>query len=113
MKIIKKISEQIDEELKDAQKYIRCAYSYKDDYPELAETYYKLSMEEMEHVAMLHDVVAKIIDEFAKTNPIPEGMQAVYDYLHEMHIKTARKIKAKQDEFNEEFVTEFVTDEQK
>lgn len=106
MKIIKKISEQIDEELKDAQKYIRCAYSYKDDYPGLAETYYKLSVEEMGHVAMLHDVVAKIIDEFAETNPIPEGMQAIYNYLHEQHIKTARKIKVKQEEFKEKSSTE-------
>lgn len=110
MKVIKKISEQVDEELKDAQKYIRCAYAYRDDYPELAETYYKLSVEEMGHVSMLHDAVVKIINEYAETNPIPEGMQAIYDYLHEQHIKTARKIKAKQDEFREEFATENATE---
>ena len=40
-------------------------------------------------------------NEYAETNPIPEGMQAIYDYLHEQHIKTARKIKMKQDEYKE------------
>lgn len=106
MKIIKKISEQIDEELKDAQKYIRCAYNYREDYPALAETYYDLSVAEMGHVSMLHEMVEKIINEYAESNPIPEGMKAVYDYLHEMHIKAARKIRAKQDEFSEESSTE-------
>lgn len=101
MKIIKKISEQIEEELKDAKKYIQDAYRNKDEYPALANTYYELSVAEMGHVSMLHDVVEKIINEYAETNPIPEGMQAIYDYLHEQHIKTARKIKMKQDEYKE------------
>jgi len=101
MKIIKKLSEQIDEELKDAKKYLQCANYYKEDYPELADTYYDLSVAEMGHVSMLHDIVAKIINDYAETNPIPEGMQAVYNYLHEQHIKAARKIKMKQDEYKE------------
>ena len=101
MKIIKKISEQIEEELKDAKKYIQDAYRNKDEYPALANTYYELSVAEMGHVSMLHDMVAKIINEYAETNPIPEGMKAIYNYLHEQHIKTARKIKMKQDEYKE------------
>ena len=101
MKIIKKISEQIEEELKDAKKYIQDAYRNKDEYPALADTYYELSVAEMGHVSMLHDMVEKIINEYAETNPIPEGMKAIYNYLHEQHIKTARKIKMKQDEYKE------------
>lgn len=101
MKIIKKISEQIEEELKDAKKYIQDAYKYKEDYPSLANTYYELSVAEMGHVSMLHDKVAEIINEYAETNPIPEGMQAIYDYLHEQHIKNARKIKTRQEEYKE------------
>lgn len=101
MKIIKKISEQIEEELKDAKKYIQDAYRNQDEYPALANTYYELSVAEMGHVSMLHDMVEKIINEYAETNPIPEGMKAIYDYLHGQHIKTARKIKIKQEEFKE------------
>lgn len=106
MKIIKKISEQIEEELKDAKKYIQDAYRYADEYPALSDTYYELSVAEMGHVSMLHDMVAKIINEYAETNSIPEGMQAIYDYLHEQHIKNARKIKTRQEEFKESLSTE-------
>ena len=106
MKIIKKISEQIEDELKDAKKYLQDAYKYMDEYPALAHTYYDLSVAEMGHVSMLHDEVTKIINEYAETNPIPEGMQAIYDYLHEQHIKNARKIKTRQEEFKENSSTE-------
>lgn len=106
MKIIKKISEQIDEELKDAQKYLRCAFNFIDESPALADMYYDLSVEEMGHVSKLHDMVVNIINEYSETNPIPEGMKAIYDYLHEQHMKMARKIKAKQEEFRENSSTE-------
>lgn len=102
MREIKRISEQIDEELKDAKKYLQCAYNNKEDHPELADMYYDLSIAEMKHVTMLHDMAVRLIDEYSETNSIPEGMQAIYDYLHEKHMKTARKIKLKQEEFKEE-----------
>ena len=99
MRIIKKISEQIDAELLDAEKYLKCAFKNKEDYPALADLYFELSQAEMGHVTKLHDAVAKIISEYSETNPIPEGMQAMYEYLHEKHIKWASKIKAKQEQY--------------
>lgn len=99
MKEIKKISEQIDEELQDAEKYLRCAYKYKNDNPTLADVYYNLSLQEMNHVDMLHEAGVKLINEYSAANPIPEGMKAIYDYLHEKHIKWASKIKAKQEQY--------------
>ena len=66
MVIIKKISEKIDEELHDAEKYIKCAYKVEDDYPQLADVYYKLSLEEMKHVTMLHEAVVAIINEYKR-----------------------------------------------
>ena len=99
MEIIKNISEKIDDELHDAEKYIKCAYRVADEFPQLAETYYRLSLEEMNHVAMLHDSVVKIINTYKQTNEIPPGMQTLYDYLHDRQIKWAAKIKAKQEEF--------------
>ena len=99
MEIIKYISEKIDEELHDAEKYIKCAYRVEEEYPQLAETYYRLSLEEMNHVTMLHDNVVKIINTYKQTNEVPPGMQVLYDYLHDRQIKWAAKIKAKQEEF--------------
>jgi len=99
MKEIKKIAAQIDAELEDAEKYLKCAYKHKESNPILADMYYRLSLAEMEHVTILHEASVKLIDDYSARNEIPEGMQAVYNYLHDRHIKWARKIKARQDEF--------------
>ncbi len=100
MEIIKQLSEQIDDELDDAHKYIKKALKEKDKYPQVAETYFRLSNEEMSHVDMLHGVVVSIINELRQTQEVPPAMQAVYDYLHQRQIDKAAKIKAKQGEFN-------------
>lgn len=97
MKEIKKISEQIDAELEDAEKYLKCAFKNKESNPILADMYYDLSVAEMGHVTILHDASVRLINEYK--GQIPEGMQTLYDYLHDRHIKWARKIKARQDEF--------------
>lgn len=99
MEIIRRISEKIDEELHDAEKYIKCAYRVKEEYPQLANTYYQLSLEEMKHVTMLHDSVVRIINDYKRENEVPEAMQILYDYLHDRQIKWAAKIKAKQEDY--------------
>ena len=99
MEIIKSIVSKIDDELEDADKYIKCAYRVKESFPQLAEVYYKLSLEEMKHMTMLHDEVVRIINEYKKTNEVPPAMQVLYDYIHEREVKWASKIKAKQDSF--------------
>ena len=99
MEIIKKISQKIDSELEDAEHHIKCAFKVEDEYPQLADTYYKLSLAEMEHVTMLHDNVTNILNEYKRNNEVPEAMQILYEYLHERQIKWASKIKAKQEQF--------------
>ena len=99
MEIIRRISEKIDEELHDAEKYIKCAFKVREEYPQLANTYYQLSLEEMKHVTMLHDSVVKIINDYKRENEVPEAMQILFDYLHDRQIKWAAKIKAKQEQY--------------
>lgn len=96
MKIIRDLVEKIDDELMDAEKYIKCAYKTKDEYPELSAVYFKLSKEEMVHMQTLHGQVVKIIEAYKATNPIPESMQVLYDYLHERQMEWAEKIELKQ-----------------
>jgi rubrerythrin len=96
MEIIKQLVTKIDDELEDAEKYIDCAYKVKDKYPSLADVYYKLSIEEMNHMTILHAQVVNIINEYKKTNEVPVAMQAVYDYLHDKQIEWSTKIKIKQ-----------------
>lgn len=99
MQIIKSIVTKIDDELEDAEKYIKCAYKVKDEHPNLANLYYNLSLEEMKHMTMLHDQVVKIIDDYKREHEVPVAMQTLYDYIHEREQKWAAKIKAKQDNF--------------
>ena len=71
MLIIKELSDKIQDELHDANKYINAAYEHMDDQPQVADAYFKLSQEEMSHV----------------------------NFLHEQQIKKANKIKQKQEQY--------------
>jgi rubrerythrin len=94
MKIIKELTELVEEELEDAEKYIKLAFAHKDDNASLARTFYELSTQEMNHVAMLHEEVVKIIEEHRKIKgDPPAAMMAVYDYLHKNPIVKEFKIK--------------------
>ena len=100
MRLIRDLSEQIEEEIEDARKYIRCALRYKEERPDLAQTYARLSEEEMEHMNRLHSSVAGIIAEYRRENgEPPASMLAVYEYLHEKHTDAAAEVKAAQDLF--------------
>lgn len=94
MKIIKKISGMIDEELDGARSYAVCALKYRDEHPELSKTLYTIAGQEMQHVDMLHAAVAGIIMQYRKEHgEPPEAMKAIYDYLHEQQINKAAEVK--------------------
>lgn len=97
MKIIKCLSEKIEDELQDAENYIDLAMKWKNEEPETAELFYNLSLEEMGHMQRLHDEVAALIKDYREKNgEPPKDMLTLYNYLHEKHIGTATMIKVKQ-----------------
>ena len=97
MKIIKCLSELIEGELIDADKYIELAMRWKHDEPDTADLFYELSVEEMGHMDKLHEEVTELIDEYRKEHgEPPKDMMVLYEYLHEKHIGTATQIKVKQ-----------------
>ena len=97
MKIIKCLSELIEEELHDADKYIDLAMRWKQDEPDTADLFYELSTEEMGHMEKLHKEVTELIEEYRKEHgEPPKEMMVLWDYLHEKHIGTATQIKVKQ-----------------
>jgi ferritin len=101
MKIIAKLCDMIEEELCDSEKYIRCALEHKDTDKSLADTFYKLSVEEMNHMSMLHKQVVEKIEAFRKTQgEPPQSMMAVYDYLHKRQIEKSKEIKVMQEMYN-------------
>ena len=97
MKVIKCLSEKIEEELTDANSYIDLAMEWRDQEPETADLFYELSMEEMGHMDRLHNEVVRQINAYKeRSGEPPENMMTLYQYLHEKHIVEAMKIKIKQ-----------------
>ena len=97
MKIIKCISEKIEEELHDADAYIDLAMRWRTEQPDTADLFYELSKEEMGHVDKLHEEVQELIEEYRKEHgDPPKEMMVLYEYLHEKHIGEATHIKVKQ-----------------
>lgn len=98
MKLMRMLSEMIEDELDDAEKYARKAVKFKESNPTLAKTFYDLSTDEMRHMSMLHTEATKAVEQYRKEHGEPPAdMQAVYDYLHERHIDHSKEVKAYQD----------------
>ena len=94
MKLIKELSEMIEDEVEGAECYAKKALMFKDDDPDLAKLFYTLAGEELEHVKMLHGAVVSLIDEYREEHGEPPvGMLAVYDYLHEKQIKKVAEVR--------------------
>lgn len=92
MKKIEMLVDMIDEELEGAKTYIKKALDLKEKDRELAETFYRLSNEEMTHVDALHKRVVEIIMDYKRKNGEPPPvMEALYDYLHKRHVAKAEK----------------------
>lgn len=102
MKVIKVISKRIEEEIADAKSYAEMAIEYKTDYPELSQTLYNISLQEMEHMKLLHSAVSTIISNYrAKEGEPPADMMAVYNYLHKEQIEKALEAKTMQAMYKE------------
>ena len=100
MKIIEWLSERIEDETEDARVYIETALMKKTEYPKLSDTLAKISEQEMQHMAMLHNEVVDIIEEFRKKNSeVPKEMMAVYEYLHKKQIEKSATVKAMQTQY--------------
>ena len=94
MKIIKTLSEYMQEEIHDSEKYVLAALNFKEEFPEVADKLYMLSNEEMNHMQILHNVVASIIQKYRKENgEPPSDMLAIYNFVHENLINDEKEVK--------------------
>ena len=102
MKLIETLSEKISEEIHDAKSYAELALENREAYPELAQTLYDLSVEEMGHMSRLHTALAGVIEKYRKEKgEPPAAMLTVYDYLHKKQIAHASEVKNLQAMFKE------------
>ena len=94
MQIIKELYGYIEEEIRDARKYAERALALKEQNQDLAEMFIRLSDEEMGHMDRLHKAVTQLIADYRKDKgDPPEGMQALYDYLHQRQIEQAAEVR--------------------
>ena len=95
MKEIKKLVHQIEDEIRDAEKYAKCAIENKESHPELARIYVQLAGQEMEHMQALHGAVTNLIEEERRTNgDPPPGMLEAYDIIHEWQVAHAAEVRS-------------------
>lgn len=103
MKIIKTLSEMIEEELEGAEHYAKMALAQKDVNPGLARVLNDISHQEMNHVNLLHGEVVKLIEQHRKEKgEPPAAMLAVYEFLHERHIAKANIVRVYQNQYRGE-----------
>lgn len=102
MKVIKYLSEMIEDELEGAEHYVENAIKYKEEMPALAETLFEISTQEMRHVNMLHEEVVKIINRHREEHgEPPAAMKAIYEWEHKKEIDRAKEIKILQTQYRE------------
>lgn len=102
MVIIKQLTEKISEEIKDSTCYGKMALEFRDSDPILAEVLHRLSIEEMNHMSMLHNEVARIIQKYQQEHgDPPAAMLAVYEWKHKEAIEAAGEAKALQNLYDQ------------
>lgn len=103
MKIIQTIAEMVSEELEGAENYAKKANEYKESLPSVARVFYEISLQEMNHVNMLHGEVTKLIEQHRREHgEPPAAMAAVYEYVHKRNIEEANEVKMYQAQYRGE-----------
>lgn len=94
MRLIKHLSEQIEDEVCGVIEYAKDALEYKSTRPQLADMYYKLAVTENNHVTMLHDAVVKIVEEAQNKNvEVPQFMLNKWEAKHRKMIEKMAEAK--------------------
>ncbi len=102
MKIIKEISDMIEDEIEGACEYAKRAVELREEMPDLADTLYSISLQEVQHINLLHTQVVHLIEQERKEHGEPPAtMMAVYEYLHKKHIEAVNEIKIYQQMYKE------------
>ena len=103
MKLIEKLSSMIEDEIDGAECYAMMALTYKAEKPELARIMYNLSNAELQHMDDLHALVVNAIEDYRNEHgEPPKNMLAIYEYMHERHIKDAANVRGLQTAYRQQ-----------
>ena len=85
---IAEVAKYIRKELKAADQYAYEACKHKEQYPDLAQKYYRAAQEHLALAEDLHSGAARLIDEAKRTgHDANDTMRAVWAYEHDMMIE--------------------------
>ena len=93
MKTIKMLAKQIREELKDAEKYAKDALEYKNECAIAADTFYRLSGEELDHANLLYDAASRVMEKMGRETVMQEFLHEVWEWEHEHMLDEAKEIR--------------------
>ncbi len=84
-----KMLDQLEDELKGAEEYIKCAVANKTAMPEAFENYMRMANAEMEHANQLHSMIERMFER----RDIPAQLQPVWEYQNERFMLRSKKIR--------------------
>lgn len=104
MKIIKRLSKNIDCELEAAECDIMDAIMWREEHPEIAKAFFSASQTHLDIIKLFHDQVVAFIAAYRKEHGDPPAdMMTLYNYEHERHIEKAAAIRNLQDLYNKNY----------
>ena len=94
MKSIKLLTDLIDEEICDAEKYAKLALEYKESNADVAQVFFQLAQEELKHMATLHTTDVNIVKvHMNDSDPRTEGMKIAHEILHERAMEKEKGVR--------------------
>lgn len=94
MREIKDLACDIKHELKQADKYARESVKHKEQHPELAQDYYRLASDGLEHVDKLHKDAVAMIDKAQRSGvEIPKSMTEIWNWYHDLMIEDQAEVR--------------------
>lgn len=101
MKIIKKITDDMLEEIHDAKHRIERAMEFKPLYPDIARRESEIAVQELTHAEKDHASVVEFIENYKKTkDDPPEYMLEYWNEKHKRYIDKYARVKCMIEEYN-------------
>ena len=100
MRILKELIEKANDTMEEVEWYGEQAHHLRPEHKELADTYIEIADMHVKIYNMLHSRMVALIDnEKKKGVPVPQEMQAIWDYEHKNMIKEFAEAKYMIDEY--------------
>lgn len=87
-----KMLDQLEDELKGAEEYTKCASATKADMPDISDMYMRMANQEMEHATHLHNAIDKLVNH-SNGHEISHEIRAVWGWQNERFMRWADKIR--------------------